>query len=248
MSEDNLKLWKSVEKTNPAYTKKAKIVERRLYGGRLMSEDQIEHAKKKSRDHYQQNKELTRARISEYQRKNRDSIAKRKAAKRLEMSDSDREVESAKAKSRYWVDEEYRLDKRSKMKQWRDANPQSPSDETREAYRMRYRSDDGFRMKEIFKSRMQTATRAMKVGRCAGTLELLGCSTDAAKMHIESQFSEGMAWENHGLHGWHIDHIKPCASFDLTLDSEQRKCFHYSNLQPLWAKDNIKKSDKYDNK
>jgi hypothetical protein len=53
-----------------------------------------------------------------------------------------------------------------------------------------------------------------------------------------------MTWQNYGYYGWHIDHIKPCASFDLRKPSEQRKCFHYSNLQPLWAKDNLQKSDK----
>jgi len=57
-----------------------------------------------------------------------------------------------------------------------------------------------------------------------------------------------MTWDNHGtghngkgMKEWHIDHIKPCASFDLSKPSQQRKCFHYSNMQPLWAKDNLKK-------
>jgi hypothetical protein len=51
-----------------------------------------------------------------------------------------------------------------------------------------------------------------------------------------------MNWENQGE--WHIDHILPCASFDLTKEEEQRKCFHYTNLQPLWAKDNMIKGSK----
>ena len=53
-----------------------------------------------------------------------------------------------------------------------------------------------------------------------------------------------MTWKNHGLKGWHIDHIIPCAAFDLTKEEEQKKCFHYSNLQPLWWIDNLKKSNK----
>ena len=53
---------------------------------------------------------------------------------------------------------------------------------------------------------------------------------------------EGMIWENYGT--WHIDHFYPCDSFDLTKDEEQKRCFHYTNLQPLWAKENIKKSNK----
>lgn len=53
-----------------------------------------------------------------------------------------------------------------------------------------------------------------------------------------------MSWENYGVGGWHIDHIIPCASFELTDGDEQRKCFHYSNLQPLWWFHNLEKSDK----
>ena len=64
------------------------------------------------------------------------------------------------------------------------------------------------------------------------------------KQHLESQFKDGMSWNNHGVKGWHIDHIKPCASFDLTDPEEQKKCFHFSNLQPLWWIDNLKKKDK----
>jgi len=60
--------------------------------------------------------------------------------------------------------------------------------------------------------------------------------------HIEKQFKPGMNWENYSLYGWHIDHIRPCASFDLTKEEEIQKCFHYSNLQPLWAEENLKKA------
>jgi len=74
------------------------------------------------------------------------------------------------------------------------------------------------------------------------TTAYLGCSLDFFKNYIENLFKDGMSWDNYGLHGWHIDHIRPCASFDLTDPAQQGICFHYSNLQPLWAKDNIKKS------
>ena len=63
---------------------------------------------------------------------------------------------------------------------------------------------------------------------------------------MESKFTEGMSWENQGKNGWHIDHKKPCSKFDLSKPEEQKKCFHFTNLQPLWWEDNLKKSDKYE--
>ncbi len=75
------------------------------------------------------------------------------------------------------------------------------------------------------------------------TMELTGCSKDDLYSHLESKFTEGMNWDNYGK--WHIDHIKPCVSFDLTDTEEQKKCFHWTNLQPLWAIDNMRKGAKY---
>jgi hypothetical protein len=76
------------------------------------------------------------------------------------------------------------------------------------------------------------------------TLSYLGCSTEKFKEHMESQFTEGMNWNNHGFTGWHIDHIIPCSSFDLTKEEDIRKCFHYTNLQPLWGTQNMQKGSK----
>jgi len=75
------------------------------------------------------------------------------------------------------------------------------------------------------------------------TMFLIGCSIDYLMYHLQEQFTKGMSWDNYG--DWHIDHIKPCARFDLSKPEEQRKCFHYTNLQPLWAEENLRKGDKY---
>lgn len=76
------------------------------------------------------------------------------------------------------------------------------------------------------------------------TIDFIGCSVHELKIYLENKFQDGMSWENYGKYGWHIDHITPCASFDLTNNEEQLKCFHYTNLQPLWAIDNLKKGSK----
>ena len=84
------------------------------------------------------------------------------------------------------------------------------------------------------------------------TLKLIGCSIPALKRHLEQQWQEGMSWGNYGHKGgdyincWHIDHIRPCASFDLSDPAQQRECFHYTNLQPLWATENRLKGDKWE--
>jgi hypothetical protein len=72
----------------------------------------------------------------------------------------------------------------------------------------------------------------------------LGCSIDEFKQFLESQFKLGMSWENYGVNGWHIDHIKALSNFDLTKREEILEACHYTNLQPLWAKENRSKSNK----
>lgn len=71
--------------------------------------------------------------------------------------------------------------------------------------------------------------------------ELVGCSISELRAHIEKQFKSGMTWENHSYTGWHIDHIKPLAKFDLRDPAQQKIAFHFSNLQPLWAPENLAK-------
>lgn len=75
------------------------------------------------------------------------------------------------------------------------------------------------------------------------TVPLLGCSISVFLKWLEYQFLDGMTLQNHGK--WHLDHCKPCAAFDLTLENEQKECFHWTNMQPLWGADNISKSDYY---
>ena len=74
------------------------------------------------------------------------------------------------------------------------------------------------------------------------TFKWVGCSPEELKAHIESLFQEGMTWNNYGKHGWHVDHIRPVSSFK---PEEWDQINHYTNLQPLWAEDNISKSNKY---
>jgi len=74
----------------------------------------------------------------------------------------------------------------------------------------------------------------------------LGCSIKDLKIYLEGKFKQGMSWNNWGTKGWHIDHIRPLSSFKLSERSNLLEACHYTNLQPLWAEDNILKSDNYE--
>lgn len=92
------------------------------------------------------------------------------------------------------------------------------------------------------RTRIRKAIKEQYGIKAYSSVELLGCTIDECRRYLELKFSGGMSWDNYGL--WHIDHIKPCISFDLTDPEQQKICFHYTNLQPLWAKENLLKGSK----
>jgi hypothetical protein len=104
----------------------------------------------------------------------------------------------------------------------------------------RLQADLNFKLKKNLRNRLWKAAKG--ISRSISTLKLLGCSIEYLKEHLTSKFSSGMSWSNYGM--WHIDHIISCAKFDLTNETEQQKCFHYTNLQPLWAVDNFMKGSR----
>lgn len=99
-----------------------------------------------------------------------------------------------------------------------------------------------YKLKKQLRIRLNSAIRKnIKVG---SAIRDLGCSVEELKSHLESKFQPGMTWENYGFYGWHIDHIIPLSSLDLTNVDNIKKLCHFSNLQPLWAHDNMKKGNK----
>jgi hypothetical protein len=106
--------------------------------------------------------------------------------------------------------------------------------------------DITFKIKTNLRSRINNAIKTQSSNKAYKTIELLGCTGKEAKVYLESLFQTGMSWDNYGFGNdkWNIDHIIPIASFDLTDPEEQKKCFHYTNLQPLWQPDNLKKGNK----
>jgi len=120
----------------------------------------------------------------------------------------------------------------------------------------RYREDLQYRSQRILRDTMRKLIAKGKMTKPSTSLtkfatDIMGLSQGKLIKYIEKQFyphpktGEKMSWKNHTIDGWHIDHIKPVNSFDLTKLTEQKKCFHYTNLQPLWAEENLAKGDKY---
>jgi hypothetical protein len=124
-------------------------------------------------------------------------------------------------------------------KEYYNKNKERINEVRRSTQQKRRDEDPIFRIRKNMGSRIYLAVK--NKGK---TMELTGCSREDLKTHLESKFTNGMTWENYGE--WHIDHIRPCASFNLEDPEEQNKCFHWTNLQPLWALDNIKKGDKWE--
>jgi hypothetical protein len=103
----------------------------------------------------------------------------------------------------------------------------------------------------IYRRVMGQMSRAMRKHMAGGAVtqqfkivQLLGCDWMDFILHIEAQFLPGMTWQNHGLSGWHFDHIRPLSSFDLTDPRQLSEGCHFTNVQPLWAADNIRKGGK----
>lgn len=110
----------------------------------------------------------------------------------------------------------------------------------------RCQQDPGFRICRQLRSRINRVLKHRKKSK--KTKELIGCTLPELVSHLESQFATGMSWDNYGRGGWEIDHIRPCASFDLSNPEELAACFHYTNLQPMWGPDNWKKSKRWNGK
>lgn len=195
----------------------------------------IEKVKAKRKERYEKNKVLV---PEEIKKKNIEESVKKlilfNKTNKKKMSDEERK------KRKRECDRAYRLKNKEKLKQKK--KEYSTSEKEKEKARRRQSekmSDIGFRIKKNLRGRVYVA---LKRGcKSISTMELLGCSVEEFRSYFESKFTIGMSWEKYLEGGIHIDHIIPCVAFDLTKEDQQKICFHYTNLQPLWATDNLKK-------
>lgn len=114
-------------------------------------------------------------------------------------------------------------------------------------HRNRRQRDPEFKLLGNLRRRVNEKVKSAGVRKSSSTRKLFGCEIYQLQAHLEIQFKDGMSWENYGKR-WHVDHKRPCRSFDLTIPAQQRACFHYSNLQPMFAEDNLQKGGKWPTK
>lgn len=131
------------------------------------------------------------------------------------------------------------------VKEYAKNNREKINKRLRVSHTKKHKKDINYTLKKLLRGRILAALKSKGV-KCARTMELTGCTMEFLIKHLESLFTEGMEWNNHGLKGWHIDHKKPCSSFDLTDIEQQKVCFHWTNIQPLWWRDNLIKHNKID--
>lgn len=152
-----------------------------------------------------------------------------------------KEKDRENAACRYLKNQKERI---AYSKNFRAENPELVRESNRKCASRRRKNIPEVRLLENLRSRVRGALKRAIACKGAKTFHLVGCSSEALMAHLERQFRPGMTWENYGP-VWHVDHKKPCAAFDLTKSEQQKTCFHWENLQPLFAAENIKKGDKY---
>lgn len=184
-----------------------------------------------------------------YHAANRDAVSARKkvyrAANRAALAAKNKaynEINREKLREKSRVYREANREKRqAAAKVYRENNRSAIAAYRKEWKKRRYRSDVAYSLEARLRARAGKAIRLALADKSAGTLSLLGCTPQQLISHIESRWLPGMTWGNRHL--WEVDHITPIAAFDLTDPEQQKACFCYENLRPLWTKDNKAKSD-----
>ena len=179
------------------------------------------------------NKDYLTEKRKEYSNKNRDKIAKYQKEYR------EKNKEEIKEKRKEYF-KEYRILNKDKIEERRKLNSRRYNKVGRESTRIRREKDPVLDLRYKISKLICISLKNNGYTKRSKTYQILGCSYEEFKTYIQSKFSENMSWENHGE--WHLDHKIPVSS--AKDEDTLIRLNHYSNFQPLWAKDNIRKGNK----
>lgn len=187
----------------------------------LKNEEKIKEYQKKYRS---ENNKTIKKQSKEYFIKNKDKIKEYKKQYYLKNKDQ------AKEKQReYYLNNKENIAKKTKT--YKEIN----AEKVRKYKKDYLKSNPEAKLAKTLRCRIRMALRVRNCRKSDSTYNLLGCSKKFFQDYIVSKFTQGMTLENNSVDGWHLDHIVPCASFDLNDPEQQKLCFHYTNYQPLWA-------------
>ena len=165
---------------------------------------------------YKENSDIVKKRVSQYREKNKDKISEIKK-------------------------KHYDLNREKILNQKKIYTIETREIRNLKRYKM-YHSNSTFKMMQNLRTRMRIFIKSKKINKNNKTINILGGEPLTIRGYIEKQFTDGMSWDNYGYYGWHIDHIIPLSS--AKTEEEVYKLCHYTNLQPLWSNDNLRKGNK----
>lgn len=176
--------------------------------------------------------------LAEYKKRNREKIRElnKKSYYKCRKPLLPKPTEEEKRAKIKGQNDRYRARHKEKIKLRKQKYYQKNKETINKKAVLKRQTDIQFKLAHYLRVRL---SRSVKSG---SAIRDLGCSISELKSHLEAQFQEGMTWENYGITGWHIDHIKPLCNFNLENREEFLKACHYSNLQPLWATENLSKN------
>lgn len=200
-----------------------------------------------SRAYYQKHKDRIKEKVRQYNKDNKEVVCQSKKRyyeetkeARIAYYELNRKRFEEIARIRYHENKERLL---AVQKQYSSSD--IGKEKRRKRFRERYHNEPIYKLTYNIRARVNMALRSSSTRTKNNIIELIGCSIEQLKDHIEKQWTPGMSWDNHTKSGWHIDHIKPCAAYNLAFIEQQKECFNYKNLRPIWCTDNSSKGSMY---
>lgn len=178
------------------------------------------------RAYVQSHLQETQAYHRAYRDKHRNRLNEQKQTRRLNFSEDQKQAKR-------------QADARYRDQNWEYLHSDEFKRSKNERLRKQYAEDDSRKIEMRLRASLTQAIRIARTKKSQSVFSLVGSSVQDLRKHIQAQFVDGMSWER--FSEIHIDHIRPCASFDLTDTEQQSACFHYTNLRPMWQTDNLSK-------